>query len=64
MICNRDNPQQSAYIEQFNRTVRYGWLGQHLFESLKAFAMNWLWVGATNYALGGDTPKQHFAKAA
>lgn len=30
----RGNPQQNAYIEQFNRTVRYDWLGHYLFESL------------------------------
>ncbi|MDM5116594.1 IS3-like element ISAs22 family transposase, partial [Aeromonas salmonicida] len=28
------NPQQNAYIERFNRTVRYDWLGHYLFESL------------------------------
>ncbi len=27
-------PQQNAYIERYNRTVRYDWLGQHLFNSL------------------------------
>ncbi len=27
-------PQQNAYIERYNRTVRYNWLGQHLFSSL------------------------------
>ena len=41
------NPQQNAYIERFNRTVRYDWLGHYLFESLnelQEFATNWLWV--------------------
>lgn len=28
------NLQQNANIERFNRTVRYDWLGQSLFESL------------------------------
>ncbi|MDF7611444.1 integrase core domain-containing protein, partial [Escherichia coli] len=28
------DPQQNAYIERYNRTVRYDWLGQHLFTSL------------------------------
>ena len=23
------NPQQNAYIERYNRTVRYDWLGQY-----------------------------------
>lgn len=27
-------PQQNAYIERYNRTVRYDWLVQHLFYSL------------------------------
>jgi putative transposase len=41
------NPQQNAYIERFNRMVRYDWLGQYLFESLnelQEFATQWLWV--------------------
>ena len=24
-------PQQNAYVERYNRTVRYDWLNQHLF---------------------------------
>lgn len=28
------NPQQNAYIEKYNRTVRYDWLNQYLFESI------------------------------
>ena len=58
------NPQQNAYIERFNRTVRYDWLGHYLFESLndlQEFATNWLWVynhERPNMALGGYTPKQ------
>jgi len=27
-------PQQNAYVERFNRTVRYDWLAQYLFESI------------------------------
>ncbi len=41
------NPQQNVYIERFNRTVRYDWLGHYLFESLnelQEFATNWLWA--------------------
>ena len=26
------NPQQNAYVERYNRTVRYDWLSQYLFE--------------------------------
>lgn len=28
------NPQQNAYVERCNRTVRYDWLGHYLFESI------------------------------
>ncbi len=64
------NPQQNAYIERFNRTVRYDWLGHYLFESLdelQEFATQWQWVynhERPNMALGGYTPKQHLARAA
>ena len=27
-------PQQNAYIERYNRTIRYGWLSKHLFDTL------------------------------
>ena len=39
-------PQQNAYIERTNRTIRYSWLSKHLFETLEQvqdFATNWLW---------------------
>jgi putative transposase len=39
------NPQQNAYVERFNRTVRYEWLAQNLFESIdevQQFATKWL----------------------
>ena len=29
------NPQQNAYVERFNRTVRYDWLTQDIFETLE-----------------------------
>jgi putative transposase len=29
------NPQQNAYVERYNRTVRYSWLSQSLFDSIK-----------------------------
>lgn len=63
-------PQRNAYIERYNRTVRYDWLGQYLFESIKevqAFATRWLWTynhERPNMALGGITPKQKLAMAA
>jgi len=34
-------PQQNAYIERYNRTVRYNWLGQHLFSSLDELQCQW-----------------------
>jgi len=39
-------PQQNAYVERYNRTVRYDWLGQYLFDTLNEiqdFATRWLW---------------------
>ena len=29
------NPQQNAYVERFNRTVRYEWLTQYLFDTIE-----------------------------
>jgi len=29
------NPQQNAYVERYNRTVRYDWLAQFIFESIE-----------------------------
>lgn len=64
------NPQQNAYIERYNRTVRYDWLSHYLFESIgevQDFATRWLWTynhERPNMALGGITPKQKVAMAA
>ena len=63
-------PQQNAYVERYNRTVRHDWLGQYLFGSIaevQAFATRWLWTynhERPNMALGGITPKQKLALAA
>lgn len=63
------NPQQNAYIERYNRTVRYDWLSQHLFESIadvQDFATQWLWTynhERPHMALEGRTPKQKSALA-
>jgi putative transposase len=57
-------PQQNAYIERFNRTVRYDWLSHYLFESIEEvqnYATDWMWAynhERPNMALGGITPKQ------
>ena len=64
------NPQQNAYVERYNRTVRYDWLAQYLFESIaevQEYATSWLWTynhERPNMALGGITPKQKLAMAA
>lgn len=58
------NPQQNAYIERFNRTMRYELLNQHIFESLEDLqnrATDWLWCYNNNrphMSLGGKTPVQ------
>ena len=63
-------PQQNAYIERFNRTVRYEWLSQYYWEDLeevRLFATNWMFEynhERPNMALGGFTPKQQLAMAA
>ncbi|GAB3108172.1 hypothetical protein GCM10027217_34460 [Pseudomaricurvus hydrocarbonicus] len=63
-------PQQNAYIERYNRTVRYDWLGQYLFESIaqvQDHATRWLWTynnERPNMALGGITPKMKLEHAA
>jgi putative transposase len=64
------NPQQNAYVERFNRTVRYEWLAQYHFETIaevQDFATQWMWSynhERPNMALGGITPKQRLARAA
>lgn len=63
-------PQQNAYIERYNRTVRYDWLGQHLFTSLdelQNYATGWQWFynhERPNMALNGYTPMQHIQRMA
>ena len=64
------NPQQNAYIERYNRTVRYDWLAQYLFDTItevQDYATRWLWLynnERPNMAIGGITPKQKLAMAA
>jgi len=63
------NPQQNAYIERFNRTVRYDWLGQYIFTDLAEVqeqATRWLWHynnERPNMGLGGITPRQKLVVA-
>ena len=64
------NPQQNAYVERFNRTVRYEWLSQYYWsnlEEVQAFATQWMWFynnDRPQMALGGFTPRQKLAMAA
>ena len=63
-------PQQNAYIERYNRTVRYDWLAQYLFastEEVQDYATRWLWHynhERPNMGLGGITPQQKLAMMA
>ena len=62
-------PQQNAYVERYNRTVRYDWLSQYLFETISEVqeaATAWLWTynnERPNMAIGGITPIQKLAMA-
>ena len=33
-LIQHGQPQQNAYVERYNRTVRYDWLAHHLFDTL------------------------------
>ena len=63
-------PQQNAYIERYNRTVRYDWLNQYRFdrvEQVQEYATRWLWTynhERPNMGIGGMTPKQKLAMVA
>ena len=40
-------PQQNAYVERYNRTVRLEWLDQYIIESIENAedqAAKWLWT--------------------
>jgi len=64
------NPQQNAYVERYNRTVRYDWLEQYLWTEISEvqdYATKWLWTynnERPNMALGGITPMQKLAMVA
>jgi len=63
-------PQQNAYIERYNRTVRHEWLDQNIFETIEEAqeqATNWLWTynnDRPNMAIGGITPAMKLKMAA
>ncbi|MFY3769829.1 IS3 family transposase [Providencia manganoxydans] len=62
------NPQQNAYIERFNRTVRYDWLTHYLYRDIQELqdkATQWLWTynhERPNMGLGGITPIQKLSQ--
>ena len=55
-------PQQNAYIERHNRTIRFSWVSKHLFDSLEQvqnYATKWLWFynhERPHKANGGRSP--------
>ena len=57
-------PQQNAYVERYNCTVRHQWLDQYMFATIKEvqdYATQWLWTynnDRPNMGLGGITPAQ------
>tara|TARA_R110000787_G_scaffold277172_1_gene386359 strand:+ start:2714 stop:2959 length:246 start_codon:yes stop_codon:yes gene_type:complete len=57
-------PQQNAYVERYNRTVRHEWLDLYIFDSLQEvqqIATEWLWSynnERPNMGNGGMTPAQ------
>ena len=57
-------PQQNAYVERYNRTVRHEWLDLYIFESIEEvqqIATEWLWSynnERPNMGNGGMTPAQ------
>ena len=63
-------PQQNAYVERYNRTVRQEWLGLHIFETIdevQQIATEWLWScnnERPNMGNGGMTPAQKLKMAA
>ena len=63
-------PQQNAYIERYNRTVRHEWLDQNIFETIEEAqeqATDWLWTynnDRPNMAIGGITPAMKLKHAA
>ena len=69
LFIQPENPQQNAYGEQYNRTVRYDWLSHYLFaaiEEVQDHATRWFWTynhERPNMALDGITPKQKLALA-
>ncbi len=64
------NPQQNAYVERYNRTVRHEWLEMNEFNTIEQAqeeATKWLWTynnERPNMGIGGITPAMKLAQAA
>ena len=64
MFIQPDQPQQYAYVERYNRTVRYDWMNRHIFntiEQAQLSATKWLWAYNNvrpNTAIGGVPPRE------
>lgn len=63
------NPQQNAYVERYNRTVRHEWLEMNEFNTIEEAqytATQWLWTynnERPNMAIGGITPAMKLVHA-
>ena len=63
-------PQQNAYIERYNRTVRHEWLDQYIIETIEEaqdHAIQWLWTynyDRPNMGIGGITLAEKLKMAA
>ncbi|WP_164876153.1 integrase core domain-containing protein, partial [Falsirhodobacter deserti] len=63
-------PQQNAYVERYNRTVRHEWLDLYIFETIaeaQSIATDWLRTcnnKRPNMGIGGITPAQKLKMAA
>ena len=63
-------PQQNAYVERYNRTVRHEWLDLYIFETIEEvqeIAIKWLWTynnERPNMGIGGVTPAMKLKMAA
>ena len=63
-------PQQNAYVERYNRTVRHEWLDLYIFETIEEvqkIATEWLWFynnQRSNMGSSGMTPAQKLRLAA
>lgn len=65
-----EKPQQNAYIEHYNRTVRHEWLDQNIFKIIQEAqqqATKWLWTynnDRPNMAIDAITPAMKLKLAA